>query len=112
MLLGQVLQNLGDRTILAETLVAMGDLPLMVEVESTGEQFGETVSDYAVGAVQRFSAFASDDDWLALMNGAERAGDPGAACLRHMLAWSLRHDRDDGHETCGGNAGACKGSSS
>lgn len=112
MLLGQVLQNLGDRTVLAETLVAMDDLPLMVEIETVGDQFGEAMSDYAVGAVRRFAAFASDDEWLALMNGVERARDPGTACLRHMLAWSLQRDRDDRHETCGGKAGACKGSCS
>ena len=53
MLLGQVLQNLGDRTVMAETLVAMDDLPLMVEIETVGDQFGETMSDYAVGAVRR-----------------------------------------------------------
>jgi hypothetical protein len=44
--------------------------------------------------VRRFSIFADDEDWLALMTALERARDPGAACLRQMLAWSLRHDRD------------------
>src|SRR5690348_15081547 len=93
MLLGQVLQRLGDETFAAETLVGLDDLPLMADLEATREQFGESAPDYAIGAVRRFSAYASDDDWLALMNALERTDDPGAACLRAILAWSLHHDK-------------------
>ncbi len=101
MLLGQVLQQLGDEAIAAETLMAMGDLPLVVEVEAVGRKYGENVPAYAVGAMRRFEAFASDDDWLALMTALERADNPGAACLRHMLAWSLKRDDEDGEPACG-----------
>jgi hypothetical protein len=94
MILGHVLDRLGDEAFAAETLVAMGDLPLMVAVQATGERLGEAASAYAVNAVRRFSAFADDEDWLALMTALDRADDPGATCLRHMLAWSLRHDCD------------------
>jgi hypothetical protein len=94
MILGQVLDRLGDETFTAETLVAMDDLPLMVAVQASSERFGESPSAYVVAAVRRFAAFADDEDWLALMTAAERDGDPGAACLRKMLAWSLRHDDD------------------
>ncbi len=109
MLLGKVLDRLGDETVAAETLVSMGDLPLMVEVETIGGKFGESVPVYAVGATRRFAAFASDDDWLALMTALEQAGNPGAACLRHMLAWSLKRDAE-GYERACGCGGACKGS--
>ena len=57
------------------------------------------VSPYA-----RFTAFASDEDWLALMTALERTSDPAAACLRQMLLWSLRQDShadcDADHECC------------
>jgi hypothetical protein len=92
MILGHVLERLGDESFAAEALVAMDDLPLMVAVQAIGERLGESASAYAMGAVRRFSAFADDEDWLALMTVLDRAGDPGAACLRQMLAWSLRHD--------------------
>lgn len=102
MLLGQVLQQLGDATFAAETLIALDDLPLLADLEATCEQFGESAPDYTLGAVRRFSALASDDDWLALMGALERSADPGAACLRKILVWSQRHDRECNHD--------CKGS--
>lgn len=107
MLLGQVLQRLGDEAFAAEALLAMGDLPLIVEVDAMGETFGESLPAYAVGASRRFAAFASDEDWLGLMTALERADDPGAACLRHMLAWSLKRDRDNDWNDRGGTAKAC-----
>lgn len=109
MLLGQVLQQLGDEAIAAEILMGMGDLPLVVEVEAVGQKYGESTPAYAVGATRRFEAFASDEDWLALMTALDRARDPGAACLRHMLAWSLKRDSEDERQPCG-CGGICKGS--
>lgn len=96
MLLGQVLDRLGDEGIAAETLMGLDDLPLMVDVAATGERFGESPSLYASNAVGRFAAFASDEDWLALMTGLERTADPVSACLRQMLLWSLRQDSHEG----------------
>lgn len=109
MLLGQVLQQLSDEAIAAETLMGMGDLPLVVEVEAVGRKYGESMPAYAIGAMRRFEAFASDDDWLALMTALGRAADPGAACLRHVLAWSLKRD-SEGEERACGCGGTCKGS--
>lgn len=109
MLLGHVLERLGDEAFAAETLLGMNDLPLMVEVESVGDRFGESLPAYAVGATRRFATFASDEDWLALMNALERAPDPGAACLHHMLTWSLARDRAEHSPACGCGAG-CRGS--
>ena len=90
--LGRVIAELGDETVALETLVGLDDLPLVVAVQTTGAAFGETPAAYAAGAVGRFAAFAGDEDWLALMGAVERADDPGAACLRLMLSWSLRQD--------------------
>ena len=96
MLLGQILGRLGDEGIAAETLMGLDDLPLMVEVEATGARFGESPPLYASNAVGRFAAFASDEDWLALMTALERTSDPAVACLRQMLLWSLRQDSQAG----------------
>lgn len=108
MLLGQVLERLGDEAFAAETLVSLNDLALMVQVEAAGRQFGEDIGVYAAGASRRFAHHASDDDWLALMTALERADDSGEACLRHMLAWSLRHDAEQLDDGCGGGC-TCKG---
>ena len=107
MVLGQVLERLGDEAFAAETLVALEDLNLMVRVETAGRPFGEAIGEYAAGASRRFAQLASDEDWLALMTALERADDAGTACLKHMLEWSLRHDAEGADEGCGGQC-TCK----
>lgn len=97
MLLGEVLGHLRDESFAAETLVGLDDLPLMAGVAAEAGRHGETAGDYAAASVRRFAAFADDEDWLALMAAIERGSDPGAAALRHMLAWCLRHDCDCPH---------------
>jgi hypothetical protein len=44
------------------------------------------------------------------MTALERADDSGEACLRHMLAWSLRHDAEQPDDGCGSGHCTCKGS--
>ena len=96
MVLGEILERLGDEALAAGTLVALEDLNLMVRVEAAGRPFGEGIGEYAAGASRRFAQLATDDDWLALMTALERADDAGTACLKHMLEWSLRHEDDEG----------------
>jgi hypothetical protein len=92
MMLGQMIERLGDEAFAAEAMIGLGELALLAEIDAAAEAFDETPSLYAAGAARRFAAHASDDDWLALMTAMERADDPGTACLKHMLTWSLRHD--------------------
>lgn len=110
MLLGQVLERLGDEMFAAETLVALEDLRLMADVQAAGRQFGESIGEYASGASRRFAQSASDEDWLALMTDLERADDAGTACLKHMLEWSLRHEAAESDDGCGSGQCTCKGS--
>jgi hypothetical protein len=92
MMLGQMIERLGDEGFAAEAMIAIGDLALMVEVDAAARSFEETPAAYAAFAARSFAGHASDDDWLALMTAMERAEDPGTACLKQMLVWSLRHD--------------------
>lgn len=108
MLLGQLMERLGDDAFCSETLLALDDLSLLVDVESTSRRFGESMPDYAVGAARRFAAFAGDEDWLAMMTALEHARDPGATCLRQMLRWSLRQDS----AACGCTTSDCTGEES
>ncbi len=110
MLLGQVLQQLGDEVFAAEALVAMGNLPLMVAIETTGREFGESPGEYAAGASRRFAAAASNEDWLGLMTALERADDAGSACLKHMVEWALRCDSRESDHGCASGHCTCKGS--
>ena len=112
MVLGEVLERLGDEAYAAETLVALEDLNLMVQVEAAGRPFGEGIGEYAAGASRRFAQLASDEDWLCLMKATESPDDGGTACLKQMLGWSLRHDvanaADAADERCGGEC-TCRG---
>ncbi len=116
MQLGQVIRGFDDEANAAEALVACGDVALLARVDAMTNRFGETVGEYASGAVRRFSSLAESEDWLGLMNVLERASDPGTGCLTYMVGWSLKHDEamaaapeEGGHShegcTCGGHGG-------
>lgn len=107
MVLGQVLERLGDEALAAETLVALEDLNLMVRVEAAGRPFGEGIGEYSAGASRRFAHLASDEDWLALMTALERADDAGMACLKHMVEWALQRESEQADDGCGGSC-TCK----
>jgi hypothetical protein len=116
MQLGEVIRGFDDEANAAEALVACGDVALLAHVDAMISRFGETVGEYASGAVRRFSGLAESEDWLGLMNILERTSDPGTGCLIYMVGWSLKRDEamaaapDEGspsHEgcTCGGHGG-------
>ena len=89
MMLGQVIERLDDEAFAAEAMIALDDLALLAAVDRAARDVEETPAAYAADAARRFAAHATDDDWLALMNAAARAEDPGVACLKRMLQWSL-----------------------
>jgi hypothetical protein len=107
MLLGQMIQHLSDDAFAAEALLSLGDLPLLVDGEAACREQETSAVAYASTAARRFADHASDEDWLALMTALERADDPGAACLRQMLVWSLRKES----ASCG-CSGGCTGEES
>ena len=78
MQLGEVIRGFDDEANAAEALVACGDVALLARVDAMTSRFGETVGEYASGAVRRFASLAGSEDWLGLMNILERASDPAA----------------------------------
>jgi hypothetical protein len=100
MLLGDMIRDLTDERNAAEALMALGDLPMVAAIEQARAPHGESAGAYAAGAVARFADHAGDEDWLALMNTIERTDDPASACLRAMIAWSLKDEAQDGHAGC------------
>lgn len=114
MLLGAILTRLETPAYSSALLEGLGDLVLMMRVETTGALHDENPGDYASGAVARFSGGASDEDWLALMTALERSKEPAATCLRRMVEWALAKDAEPSHQkgecTCGGQGG-CHGDS-
>lgn len=116
MQLGEIIRGFDDEARAAEALVACGDIVLLARVDAMTIRFGESVGEYASGAVRRFANLAGSEDWLGLMNILERTTDPGAGCLTYMVGWSLKQDEappappaDINHAhagcTCGGSGG-------
>lgn len=116
MQLGEIIRGLNDQAYAAEALIACGDIVLLTRVDAMSGRFGESIGEYAAGAVGRFSNLAGSEDWLGLMNVLERADDPGAGCLTYMVGWSLKQDEaqpashvdtDHAHAgcMCGGSGG-------
>jgi hypothetical protein len=89
MLLGDVLARFEDEAVATETILRLGDLTLVAVLRERAEASGQTLGDYAAGAVRRFAAEASDERWVTLMGAMARAEDPGAVCLRHALGYPL-----------------------
>lgn len=104
MLLGTMMSALRDEDIAAATLMELGDIVLVAQVEAARDAHGESIGEYVTGAVQRFALLAQDEDWLALMTALERSDDPAGACLTRMLSWSLARDA---HSAEGGAHGGC-----
>lgn len=92
MMLGEVIERLDDEAFATESMIALNDLALLAEVDRAARDAEETPAIYAAGAARRFASHATDDDWLALMSAVARADDPGVACLKRMLLWSLRQE--------------------
>lgn len=118
MLLGHLLKQLQDDRFAAEILFGLGDITLSRRAGEAGAPYGESAGAYAASACARFSADASDEDWLALMTALEKGADPAATCLRTMVDWSIRQDAEEAAEGaqaaaeggCGcGGAGGCGG---
>jgi hypothetical protein len=110
MLLGTLLARLETPAYATALLEGSGDLVLLARIEATSAAHDERPGEYAANAVARFSQGASDEDWLALMTALERAQEPAATCLRHMVLWSLEgdatpHPQEKAGCSCGGQGG-------
>lgn len=92
MLLGALMTELKDETAAKVTLLSLGDIMLLNEVEAARLAHDESLGEYAAGAAHRFAHMASDEDWLKLMTAMEQAESPAATCLATMVRWSLLRD--------------------
>jgi hypothetical protein len=112
MLLGQVMRDLQDEARAASTLMALGDIVLVAQVDAARLEHEESVGEYVAGATQRFARLASDEDWLRLTTALERTDAPAEACIRTMVRWDIareaaaaREQAREGGCSCG--SGGC-----
>jgi hypothetical protein len=90
MLLSDIIAALDDEAFAAETLIGLGDLPLLSRVRTRAEHDGVTLGEFATQAVETFANRASDDDWVSLIGVMGRSDAPGEICLKTMVEFALR----------------------
>ncbi len=86
MLLGDLLSRFDDENVAQEAVLALGDLAMVARLREAADANGMAFGAFAAGAVRRYAAEASDEEWITLMGVLSRAADPGSACLRRALA--------------------------
>lgn len=111
--LGAILSRLGNEANATAALEALGDTALSEKVAAAATTYEETPGEYAAGALRRFAAQASNEDWLSLISVVERSDDPVAATFERMLQWSVAREAappraGQGHG-CGCGGGGCGG---
>lgn len=112
MLLGTILKDLTNEADADAALAALNDLALFAQVRVRAAQYDETPGEYAAGAVSRFAAAASDEDWLALMTAIEKSNDPAKTTLDRAVRWSLVQDAKaeaPAESNCGSASCGCAG---
>lgn len=90
MMLGDVLGRLNDEGEATEVILGLGDLRLLAAMQQRAEAEGLDLATYVRGAVRRYAAEASDEEWITLMGVIGRAADPGLACVKRALENALR----------------------
>ena len=93
MLLGDLISQLGDKTVALETLVSFEDLSLMLRVEEAASARNVSAGEFAAAAVGLFSSEASDEDWVSLIGAMGKTVHPGRICLKTMIEFAMRSDR-------------------
>jgi hypothetical protein len=99
MLLSDIIAALDDEVFATETLIGLGDLPLLSRVKTRAAQDGLTLGEFATQAVRIFSGRASDDEWVSLIGVMGQSDAPGQLCLKRMIEFTLR-PREEAH-ACG-----------
>lgn len=85
MLLGDILKTFSDESVATEYLLSLGNIPLLRRLQDLAQREGETLGEFASGAVQRYASQASEEEWLTLIGLISRADDPARICLQRAL---------------------------
>lgn len=90
MMLGDVLRRLTDDAVAAEIILGVGDLALLAAMRERAEAEGVDLATFSRGAVRRYSAEASEEEWVTMLGQITRSDDPGTACLKRAFGSAIR----------------------
>ena len=85
MLLGDLLARFDDESVATEAILSLGDLRLLTALRERADADGLQLGALAVNAVERYTAEASDEEWISLMGALGRSEDAGLTCLKRAL---------------------------
>ncbi|MBU6297765.1 MAG: hypothetical protein KGJ79_12545 [Alphaproteobacteria bacterium] len=89
-MLGDILTQLDEGADLERLLPQLNGSGVLEALRCRAAAHGVTPAVVAGEAVRTFSANADDDAWLKLLSRVQDAPSPAVACLREMLAWTLK----------------------
>ena len=89
-MLGDLLARLTDETTAVETILGVGDLALLAAVRQQAAADELDLTAYVTQTVQRYTAQASDEEWVTLIGMLNRSAEPGMACLKRVFEQALR----------------------
>lgn len=89
--LGEILDQLQNRSQVYEMLAESGNIPLMAELDRISHEADADPCEFALRAVQAFTSKADDEAWVKLIGRIQNSPSPAGACLSEMIAWSLAH---------------------
>jgi hypothetical protein len=88
-MLSDLLARLTDETTAVETVLSVGDLALLMAVRKQAAADELDLAAYVTQTVQRYTAEASDEEWVTLMGMLNRSQDPGTMYLKRALEHDL-----------------------
>ncbi len=74
MLLGDLIAGLENEAAASETILRAADLKLLAATQANAEAEGMDLASYTRIAVQRYTAEASNEEWITLMGTAQPCG--------------------------------------
>jgi predicted HTH transcriptional regulator len=92
MLLGDLLSRLSDESVATETILGFCDIALIANFRERAAANGQSLGAYTGGAVRRYAAEASDEEWVTLMGALSAAKDPGLVLMQRAFEYILKRD--------------------
>ena len=89
-MLGDILARLTNETTAVETILGAGDLALLATVRERAAAEGVELAACVTKTVQRYTAQATDEEWVTLMGMLNRSHAPGTTCLKRAFEYALR----------------------
>jgi hypothetical protein len=89
--LGEILDQLHDRSELYQILAASGNVPLIAKLDQLAHETDGDQCGVALRAVHAFTRKADDQSWVKLIGCVQDSKSPAGACLSEMITWSLTH---------------------